>query len=136
MLDAVVYVLALAPTKALRFAFHISLPILRRSRSVRFSLLFLAGDGLRLALAGARIGVRALAADGEALPVAKAAVGREVHKPLDVHRHLTAKVALHLVVGVDRLADLEDFLVGQILHPALRSEEHTSELQSLMRISY
>src|SRR3954454_7401706 len=81
----------------------------------RTGLFLLAGDRLGLALAGASVGVGALAADREALPVADTAVGGEVHQPLDVHRGLAAKVALDLVVGVDRLSDLEDFLVGQVL---------------------
>src|SRR3546814_10217687 len=34
------------------------------------------------------------------------------------------------------LLDLHPNLSGNILHGLLRSEEHTSELQSLMRISY
>src|SRR3546814_1819436 len=34
------------------------------------------------------------------------------------------------------LAQLEDRLIGQVGHARERSEEHTSELQSLMRISY
>src|SRR3954447_19230541 len=51
-------------------------------------LLLLAGDRLGLALAGAGVGVGALAADGQALAVAEAAVGGEVHQALDVHRDL------------------------------------------------
>src|ERR1700752_1169412 len=56
-------------------------------------LLLLSSDRLCLALAGARIGVRALAADRQALAMAKPAVAGEVHQPLDVHRGLAAKVA-------------------------------------------
>ena len=33
------------------------------------------------------------------------AVGTEIHKPLDVHRELATKVALHLMVTVDIVAD-------------------------------
>src|SRR5438045_9135457 len=78
-------------------------------------LLLLARDRPRLALAGAGVGVRALAADRQALPVAQAAVAGEVHQPLDVHRGFAAQVALDLVVLVDRRADVEDFLIGQVL---------------------
>src|SRR3546814_1123234 len=51
-----------------------------------------------------------------------------------------APVADHVVVpqpgfGIDRLADAAEQAQGAALRP-LRSEEHTSELQSLMRISY
>jgi hypothetical protein len=56
-----------------------SLAIVNRSKRV---LLLLAGDGLCRALPGARIGVRALAADRQAAPVAQAAVRAEVHQRL------------------------------------------------------
>src|SRR4051794_14530589 len=92
-------------------------------------LLLLAGYRLGLALAGARIGMRALAADRQALAVAQAAIAGEVHQPLDVHRGLAAKVALDLVVAVDFLADVEDFLVGQVLDSLFgRDSEFLSDL--------
>ncbi len=71
------------------------------------ALLLLAGDRLGGALAGAGVGVGALAADRQALAVAQAAVAGQVHQPLDVDRGLAAQVALDLVVAVDRLADLD-----------------------------
>src|SRR3546814_5277466 len=82
-------------------------------------LLLLAGNRLGLALAGARIGVRALTADGKALAVTKAAIAGQVHEPLDVHRNFAAKVALHGEVAVDQFADLEHFLIGQVLDATL-----------------
>src|ERR1700734_3387662 len=45
----------------------------------------LAGDRLGGALARARIGVRALAADRQALAVTQAAIAAQIHQPLDVH---------------------------------------------------
>src|SRR5579864_9493407 len=69
-------------------------------------LLLLAGDRLGGALAGTSVGVGALAADRQALAVAKPAVAGQVHQPLDVDRHLAAQVAFDLVVMVDGLADL------------------------------
>src|SRR5207253_722712 len=114
-------VLALAPPEALRFACHKLIPnpkpvwrrrgpgTCRRRRSeapvAGRPLLLLAGDRPGLALAGARIGVRALAADRQALAMAKPAIAGEVHQPLDVHRRLAAEVAFDLMVGVDRLAE-------------------------------
>src|SRR3546814_6377409 len=92
-----------------------------------------------------RVGLGALAAHRQALAVAQAAVAAEVHQALDVHGHVAAQVALDHVVAVDGLADAGDLVIGQLVHPARlrnahlaadRSEEHTSELQSLMRISY
>src|SRR5689334_12466828 len=52
--------------------------------------------------------------------MAKPAVAGEVHQPLDVHRGLTAKVALDAVILVDRFADVHDFLVRQVLDALLR----------------
>src|SRR3546814_14222855 len=63
------------------------------------TLLLLAGDRLGLALTSARIGVRALAANRQALAMAQAAIAGEVHQPLDVHRRVAAQVALARVVG-------------------------------------
>src|SRR6056297_3772271 len=71
-------------------------------------LLLLAGDRLRRALAGAGIGVGALAAHGQAAAMPQAAVAAEVHQALDVDRHLAAQVALDAHVAVDVLADRED----------------------------
>src|SRR5271154_4365879 len=53
----------------------------------------LAGDRLGRALARARVGVGALAADRQALAVTQAAVAAEIHQTLDVHRHFAAQVA-------------------------------------------
>src|SRR6185437_16687343 len=47
----------------------------------------LAGDRLGGAFAGAGVGVGTLAADGQALAVAKAAIAAQIHQALDVHRH-------------------------------------------------
>src|SRR6185312_2693559 len=89
-------VLALPPADALRCLGHWflqSLSKLRKDvRDEEARLLLLARDRPGLALAGARVGVGALAADRQALPVAKAAVAGEVHQPLDVHCGLAAKV--------------------------------------------
>src|SRR6476646_4638647 len=46
-------------------------------------LLLLAGDRLCRALAGARVGVRALATNRQATAVAQATIVAEVHQPLD-----------------------------------------------------
>src|SRR3546814_8443562 len=50
------------------------------------------------------------------------------HDAARVHRGMAAVVVVLDVVQVDGLGDAR--------HPVERSEEHTSELQSLMRISY
>src|SRR3546814_19777430 len=74
----------------------------------RPTFFLLAGHRLRLALAGARIGVRALAADGQALAMTPAAIAEEVHTTVDVHRSVAVPGAHARVVGVNRLAQLGD----------------------------
>ena len=54
--------------------------------------------------------------------VTKTTVRSHVHQTLDVHRGLATKVAFHGVVGVDRLTDVQDFLVGQVLDTPLRRD--------------
>ena len=78
------------------------------------SILLLAGHGLARTLAGAGIGLGALAADGQALAVTQAAVAADVHQTLDVHAHLGAQVAFDLVAGFDDAAELADFVVGEV----------------------
>src|SRR3546814_2016098 len=85
-------------------------------RRLTRSLFLLAGDRLGLALAGARIGLRALTADRQALALTQPAIAGEVDQALDVHRDFAAKIPFHRMVA--------------------RSEDHTSELQSLMRTSF
>src|SRR3546814_2862806 len=49
-------------------------------------------------------------------------------------RHVVAEINRYLAKRV--LVDLAEEAGERVLQPRLRSEEHTSELQSLMRISY
>src|SRR5690606_38883276 len=77
--------------------------ISRPLAKIRVLLLLLACDGLRRALAGAGVGVRALTANRQRTAVTQAAVAAEVHQALDVHRNFTTQVAFDLVVAVDRL---------------------------------
>src|ERR1700748_2469355 len=53
----------------------------------------LAGDGLGRPLAGAGVGVGALAADRQALAVTQAAIAAQVHQALDVHCHVRGQGA-------------------------------------------
>src|SRR6185295_883706 len=81
-------------------------PAFRPSPGCVRSGFLLAGDRLGRALAGARVGVRALAANGQTLAVTQAAVAAKVHQALDVGDHFAAEIALDQVVAVDRLTDL------------------------------
>src|SRR5438128_2913028 len=76
-----------------------------------------ADDPALRALAGAGVGVRALAAHGQAFAMAQAAVAAQVHQALDVQAHLAAEVTLDLVALLETLADPVDLVVGQVLGP-------------------
>src|SRR5215212_2313143 len=68
--------------------------------------------------------MRPLAAHRQAATVAEAPVRAEVHKPLDVHGHLAAEVALDHVVAVDSLADLQHLGIRELVDPALGRNAH------------
>src|SRR5688500_12281563 len=77
--------------------------------------LLLAGDlHALLALAAARIRLRALAVHGKPAPMAEAPVGADLHQALDVLGALTAEVTLHREVGVDEVAELDDLVVREV----------------------
>src|SRR6476661_5290549 len=77
--------------------------------------LALAGDAHPArALAAARVGLGPLAPDRKATPVAKAAVGTDLHQPLHVLRPLAPQVPLDLA-RLDGLAQLHDLVLGQVL---------------------
>src|SRR6185295_13945790 len=80
----------------------------------------LAGDGLPRPLTGARVRVRALAADRQVSPVAHAAIAAEIDEPLDVLGDLATEVALDLEVRIDLATDLVHLVVGQIVGLARR----------------
>src|SRR5438128_705857 len=81
-----------------------------------------ADDAALRTLAGARVGVGALAADRQALAVAQAAIAAEIHQALDVEAHLAAQVAFDLVALFERLADAVDLVFGEVLRPLGRIE--------------
>src|SRR6266496_3308669 len=72
-------------------------------------------DALAPSLAGAGVRVRALAADGQALAVADAAVAPDVHEALDAHGDLATQVALHLVLALEDVADAARLIVAPVL---------------------
>src|SRR5919106_1466019 len=86
------------------------------SRSLLLRGLLLAGHGLLGALAGAGVGVRALAAHRQASAVPDPLVGADLDLALDVLLRFAAQVALDLVVGVDPLPQADDLLLGQVAH--------------------
>src|ERR1700689_5853134 len=73
-----------------------------------FGDFLLARDRDRFAFAGACVGMRALAADRQALAVPQPAIAAQIHEPLDVHCDLAPLVALDLIVAVGQLPAAPD----------------------------
>src|SRR3954454_783132 len=71
------------------------------------------------ALAAAGVGLGPLTPDGKAAPVAKAAVGTDLHKPFDVLGALAAEVALDLAL-LDRFPQPHDLVLGQVFDQRVR----------------
>src|SRR5262249_37464051 len=86
--------------------------------------LLLAGDRPGWALAGAGIGMRALPADREPLAVAQAAIAAKVHQALDVHCNFAPEVTLNGVVAIDRLANLRNLEIGELIDPGRCRDAH------------
>src|SRR5262245_44632992 len=100
---------------------HLHSPI---RQSLFADLLLLAGDRLGRPLARARVGVGALAAHRQTATMTQAAIAAEVHQTLDVDADLTTQVALDEIVAVDHFANLEDFLVGQLIDTTVLRDLH------------
>src|SRR6266481_8005303 len=65
-------------------------------------------------LAGARVGVRSLAAHRQVPAVPDPAVGLNFDQPADVHLNLLAEIALHAAFFFDFLAKMVDFIFRQV----------------------
>src|SRR5918994_452434 len=83
--------------------------------------LLLAGDGLLRALAGAGIGLGALAVHRQTPAVPDALVAADLDLAADVLRHLAAQVALDPVVRLDVVAQPDQVLVGQVAGAQVRA---------------
>src|SRR5690606_3798953 len=92
------------------------------------------GGAATRSFTGASVGVGALPADGQSAAVPKAPVATEVHEPLDVERHLAARVPLHLEVRVDDLADTADFVLIEVVRALVeRNFRHLADQLGPMR---
>ena len=60
----------------------------------------------------------ALSANRQPLTMAQAAIAGQIHQTLDVHRCGAAQITFNGVLRIDRFADLQHFLIAQILHAA------------------
>src|SRR5699024_8593690 len=76
--------------------------------------LLLAGDRALGALAGARVGLRALAVDGQAAAVAQPLVAAALDLAADIGGDLTAQVTLDHVVRLEMIAELDDVLAAPL----------------------
>src|SRR5467141_3242191 len=65
-------------------------------------------------LAGARVGVRSLAAHRQVPAVPDPAIGLNFDQPADVHLNLLAEIALHAAFFFDFLAKMVDFIFRQV----------------------
>src|SRR5262249_20466448 len=74
------------------------------------------------ALARARVGARALPADGQAAAMPHAAEAADFHQPLDVHRDLLAEITFDAALLLDHPADLTHVVLGQILDADVRRD--------------
>src|SRR5215831_15862246 len=84
--------------------------------------LLLAGHGLLPALAGAGVGLRALAVHGQAPPVADALIAPDLHLAPDVGLHLTAQVSFDPVGGLDPVAELDHVIIGEVMDPDVAAD--------------
>src|SRR5258708_16117218 len=82
---------------------------------LRGGLLLVGHRALARALAGARIGVRALAADRQAAAMTEAAIRADFDQPLDMHRDIFAQIAFHVAFVLNDLADPVDLFFVQVL---------------------
>src|SRR4051794_7970977 len=78
--------------------------------------LLLACDRATRALAGTRVGVRALAVDREATTVAQALVTADLDLAADVGGNLAPQVALGPVVALDPVTKPDQVVLGQVPH--------------------
>src|ERR1700761_3476462 len=106
------------PTTTFFFSFLRARPALFLSAMLLRHFL-LAGDRFRRAFARARVGVRPLAVDRETLTVTQPAIRTEVHKALNIHRHVAAQIAFDEIVAVDGFTDLNDFVLCKIGNTAI-----------------
>src|SRR5690606_11304906 len=101
-----------------------------RSGGLLLAGLLLAGHGLLLALAGARVRLRALAVDGQALAVPDALVAANLDLATDVGLDLAAQVTLDLEVRLDVVTHRDELLVGELVHTQVGA--HTGRLEDLL----
>src|SRR3989449_10470305 len=89
--------------------------------------LLLARDRAPRPLLGARIRVGALAAYRQRLAVSRAAIGPDLHQPLDVHRDVGPQRAFDLVVPLDHLPQPSYLGVPEVAHTRIGADPGLGE---------
>src|SRR6266566_102135 len=84
--------------------------------------LLLAGHGLLPALAGPGVRLGPLAMDRQPAAVADALIAADLHLAPDVALNLTAQVTFYPVGGIDPVAELDEVVVGQVVHPGVTAD--------------
>src|SRR5690349_1949436 len=78
---------------------------------------FLLGDsGATRTFTSARVGVRALSANGQRAAMAQAAIAADVHQALDVHLHALAQVAFDLALHFQDVTNATQLVFAQVAH--------------------
>src|ERR1700722_18128691 len=103
----------------------------RRSGLLLLPGLLLAGHCLLLALAGARVGLRALTVNRQAATMPQALVAADLDLAADIGLHFAAQVTFDLVVGLDPIPELDHVFIAQLVHPGVAAD--ASGLQRLER---
>src|SRR5580692_12141065 len=118
---------ALLAALARRHLFPDSLGGDRSRKGLLLPGLLLAGDGLLLALAGTRVGLRPLTVYRQPPAVPDALVGADLDLAANVGRDFAAKVALNLVVRVDVLAELGQVILRESMNPGVTAHSSGGE---------
>src|ERR1700742_1070693 len=84
--------------------------------------LLLASHGLLLALAGTGVGLRPLTVHGQAPAVPDPLIAADLDLAPDVRLDFPAQVALDAVGRVDPVAQANQILFGQLVHPGVRAD--------------
>jgi hypothetical protein len=72
-------------------------------------------NGLARALAGARVGLSALASDGQPAQMAHATIALDALETFQIHSDLAAKIALdHVFAVLDGMNDQGELLLGEV----------------------
>ena len=64
--------------------------------------------------------MRTLSANWQAFTVTQAAIAGQIHQTFDVHCNFTPQIAFNRMIGINCFANVQNFLIGEVLNPAGR----------------